>query len=110
MSQILSFLLSLLVFMTFCFNVLAVPIPKCSRANNDAGRWADKHRPSNRIEWMCEHDVKSYKAAKGRMVLKNINPTDCLAAVRYAEKQQSWHGDWFLWNNITCGKMRIFIK
>ena len=45
------------------------------------------------------------------MVFQNINDADCFALISYAQSQENWHGDWFLWSDIQCDNgMRMFIK
>jgi Methyltransferase domain len=78
--------------------------------SNDAGRWNDPMDPAGRIADMCLRHYNDWPAKSGHMVIQNMNTNDCANAIPFARHEQSWNGDWFLWNDITCGNMRIFIK
>lgn len=115
--KIKTILITLTIFMCFSLSALAAPADKChNTSGDDAGRWDDEYKPSDRLAWMCEHKVPTYQAKKGRMELENINGFDCLYAFEFARRVESWHrnanpANWFLWNNISCdGGMKIYIK
>jgi len=92
---------------SFSGNVLAA----CVRETGDAGGWRDAQSPAGRIETMCRRGQREYRASRGRMVLVNMNSRDCRDLIRYAKKEQSWHGDWFLWSVIRCDRgMTLYLK
>jgi len=68
-------------------------------------------KPSARLKDMCDFGYDYYKAEAGTMKLINRNHDDCDAIVTYAAGQESWHGDWWLWNEINCtNNMKMTIE
>lgn len=79
----------------------------CSH-NNDAGRWDDDMKPSDRLDYLCYHNGGCWDARIGRMCV-NGDLSNCLAAGTAARQWESWHGNWFLWSAITCGGISVTI-
>ena len=105
--SILTVAVSATVFISFTGDTLAA----CVRETGDAGRWRDAQRPSDRIATMCRRGQTYYRASRGKMILQNLNRTDCRDLVQYAKNQESWSRDWFLWSDIKCDRgMRMYIK
>ncbi|MBV8097713.1 MAG: hypothetical protein JOZ31_01005 [Verrucomicrobia bacterium] len=75
---------------------------QCTKYSDDAGRWRDPLKPSDRIKYLCDRKVPKWVAKQGVMVITNMNQADCDAAVQFAQDAESWHFDWFLWNRIGC--------
>jgi hypothetical protein len=83
---------------------------QCSKTvGAGAGRWDDTLKPSDRLQSMCENHDTKYVANAGTMVLEFNGQVDCIAASAYAANQESWHGNWFLWNDIVCENLKMHI-
>jgi hypothetical protein len=103
----LTVILAVTIFINFTSDALA----GCTRVTNDAGRWKDAMKPSDRLAFMCTGSLDYYEGEAGKMILQNRNGVDCNDLVKFAKEQEKWQNDWFLWSEITCdNKMRAFIK
>lgn len=76
--------------------------------NNDAARWDDALKPSERLADLCSNGGGCYKAAKGTMCVTG-DLSKCSCASDSAAQWQSFHGNWFLWSAITCGGLSVTI-
>jgi len=104
-------IIAVMLFISFCLSAQANA--QCAAKTTAAGRWRDPLKPSDRLEDMCKRHILTYQAERGEMVIVNMNPEDCAAALDFARNNgnESWHDDWFLWNKIGCSHgMFIFIK
>jgi hypothetical protein len=98
-------LLITIVSASLCLDALAGT--ECSKTTGaGAGRWDE---PSDRLLDMCKNHQTEYVASAGKMELAFDGPVDCIAASTYAANQESHHGNWFLWNDIVCGNLKIHI-
>jgi hypothetical protein len=89
----------------------AAAIADCVRKTDDAGRWRDPDNPAGTLAHMCSSGIDYYQGQVGKVIFQGRNPTDCAALVNYANHEQSWHGDWFLWSEIECDNgMKMFVK
>lgn len=79
----------------------------CSH-NNDAGRWDDDLKPSDRLNYLCKTGGGCWNAKIGKMCVTG-NLGDCDCAVDSARNWESWHGNWFLWSSIVCGGLGVSI-
>ncbi|RYO90469.1 hypothetical protein DL766_004251 [Monosporascus sp. MC13-8B] len=90
--------------------VAVAPAMACDcRHNNDAGRWRDPEMgPSGRLAWLCSQGGGCHTAQRGRMCVSgDLNQCGC--ATQSARDWESWHGDWFLWSSVTCGRLSVTI-
>lgn len=109
MKVISTVVLSIMIFVSPYLSSMAHAQFGCIHSG-DAGRWTDNDDPATRLADMCARHYTTYQAQNGRMVIQNMNTNDCNNAIGFAKNQQSWHGDWFLWNEITCGNMKVYIQ
>ena len=77
----------------------------CWKNTNDAGRWEDSKNPADRFVDLCKqgNGEHCYQATQRKMCVSG--PGDaafCDYVWGWAGSQQSFHGDWFLWSDITC--------
>jgi hypothetical protein len=101
-------LLITIVSASLCLDALAAT--GCSKTTGaGAGRWDDTMKPSDRLLDMCRKHQTEYVASAGKMDLAFDGPVDCIGASAYAANQESHHGNWFLWNDIVCGNLKIHI-
>jgi hypothetical protein len=99
--------LAITTFASFSGDALAA----CQRQTQDAGRWRDSMKPSDRLSDMCVGQENYHAGEAGQLILVNPNPIDCKDIINFAKEQESWHGDWWLWSEIKCDRgMRMFIK
>jgi hypothetical protein len=104
-------IITVMLCISFCLSVQANA--QCAAKTSATGRWRDPLKPSDRLEDMCKRHISTYQAEQGKMVIVNMNPADCAAALEFVRSNgnESWHGDWFLWNKIGCEHgMFVFIK
>lgn len=77
----------------------------CSR-NEDAGRWQDtRYDPSTVVAFLVDQNGGCFRGnGQGNLCVSLQNPTDELrdCMKRFAQKEQSYHSDWFLWTSIQC--------
>jgi hypothetical protein len=77
----------------------------CWRNTDDAGRWRDSKSPADRLVELCKQGdgEHCWQAEVGRMcVTGRGNENFCNYVWGWAGREQSWHGDHFLWSDITC--------
>lgn len=78
----------------------------CWRNTANAARWQDAKNPADRFVELCKQSgpgERCFSAIQGRMCVDG--PRDeafCNYVWGWAGSQQSFHGDWFLWADITC--------
>lgn len=78
----------------------------CVHNGDDAGRWNDRLSPADALSTILNTAGNCYEATgQGRMCITGSgspsqDTKNCLQS--YADTQQSWHDDWFLWSSITC--------
>jgi hypothetical protein len=104
-------ILTAMISASLCLDALAAT--QCSKTTGaGAGRWDDTLKPSDRLLDMCKAHQTEYVANAGKMVLAfngPVSPADCIDAYTYASNQESHHGNWFLWNDIVCGNLKLHI-
>ena len=86
---ILTVILAATIFINFSSDALA----GCTRVTNDAGRWKDAMKPSDRLAYMCTGSLDFYQGEVGKMILQGRDGVDCNDLVQYAKEQESWHQD-----------------
>lgn len=77
----------------------------CWQNTNDAGRWNDALSPADRLLELCKlgDGEHCHQAIKGKMCVSGPrSEAFCNFVWGWAGSQQSWHGDWFLWSDISC--------
>ena len=80
---------------------------QCFQVGANPGRWDNDYDPRGRLQWMCEQKQNEYQAETGKFVIENLSAANCKLVVEFAKKEQSHHGNWWLWNNIQCGNMIV---
>ncbi|KAG4442781.1 hypothetical protein IFR05_001727 [Cadophora sp. M221] len=84
----------------------------CTHIGGDSGRWVDRLSPSQAVKEMNPNpdgSLKCYTASVQGTICINGDAGQYSCMYEYAESQQSYHGDWFLWSFITCGGMTLRI-
>jgi hypothetical protein len=77
----------------------------CER-NSDAGRWKDtSYSPSHVVDNLSDQNGGCYSGSgQGKICVKYTGGGEGIKTCvrQYVQKEQSHHGDWFLWTSITC--------
>ncbi|EJD39370.1 hypothetical protein AURDEDRAFT_128301 [Auricularia subglabra TFB-10046 SS5] len=95
----------------FTLAALATVANACTCSHSgDAARWIDSHSPRNAAALIINGSAAGtgcYRATvQGNMCIHTIggisNDAVQICMAQEAAADQSYHGDWFLWNVITC--------
>jgi hypothetical protein len=78
----------------------------CWRNTDNAARWDDSMSPADRLVQLCNvagTGERCHQAKIGRMCVDGPGTEAfCNYIWGWAGSQQSFHGNWFLWADITC--------